>query len=315
MKLTHLNALRAFEAVMRTGTFRSAADELGVTTAAVGQQIRGLEAYLGRNLFRRTASGVLPNEDALRVKSRLTSGFSIIDEVLTELRDRGAANRIAVTLPESFAENWFIRRVPDFYHQNSAVDLRLNASNRRIDLAAEGFDFAIRYCPLPEKGLDAVDLFGDYVVPVCTPAFADRYRLSEGDRSLSGIPLVHLENRTPDPEWANWESWSGVFDIEIDPPEGVVRFSKISSGLQAALTGQGLVLCGIAEAYDAIMSGALEIPFGPAKHVPTGYLYRLVSVSGRPKSLLQRQFQEWVVDTAGAFAESVSGLLQHDPQR
>ena len=79
MKLSHLNALRAFEAVLRTGSFRAAADELGVTTAAVGQQIRGLEAFIGRSLFSRTSAGAHPTDDATRLKARLTSGFSIID--------------------------------------------------------------------------------------------------------------------------------------------------------------------------------------------------------------------------------------------
>ena len=309
MKLSHLNALRAFEAVLRTGTFRSAADELGVTTAAVGQQIRGLEAYLGRNLFSRTSAGAHPMQEASRLGARLTSGFSIIDGVLSELRDDGAANRVAITLPESFAENWFTKRISDFYGRNSGVDLRLNASNRRVDLAADGFDFAIRYSPPPEPGLDAIDLFGDHVLPVCTPAFAERHGLSETLASLADIPLVHLENRTPDPTWANWPDWCAAFGIDGGSASGV-RFSEISSGLQAALAGHGLVLCGVTEAYDAMTGGLLVAPFGPSRHVPTGYSYRLLSVSGRSLSPLQRRFRDWVVDLAADFEQSAARLLE-----
>ena len=67
MKTSHLNALRALEAALRTGSFRSAADDLGVTTAAVGQQIRGLEEYVGRQLFIRKPSGAVPTEAAVGV--------------------------------------------------------------------------------------------------------------------------------------------------------------------------------------------------------------------------------------------------------
>lgn len=294
---------------MRTGTFRSAADELGVTTAAVGQQIRGLEAFLDRNLFSRTPAGAQPTEEALRFKARLTSGFSIIDEVMSELRDERVVNRVAVTLPESFAENWFTKRISDFYRQNSAVDLRLNASNRRIDLASEGFDFAIRYSPPPEAGLDATELFGDYVLPVCTPAFAARYRLSEKVTSLAEVPLVHLDNRTPDPQWANWPAWCSAFGVNAAPEASGVRFSKISSGLQTAIAGHGLVLCGLTEAYDSIAGGLLTTPFGMSKHVPTEYSYRLVSVSGRPMSQLQRRFRDWVIEMAADFRKTVGDLL------
>lgn len=294
---------------MRTGGFRTAAEELGVTTAAIGQQIKGLEAYLGKSLFTRTPTGARPTEEAIRYRARLTSGFSIIGEVLSELKDDRAANRVAVTLPESFAENWFTRRISDFYRQNSAVDLRLNASNRRIDLATDGFDFAIRYSPPPEAGLDASDLFGDFVLPVCTPDFSDRQGLHETMKSLEGIPLVHLENRTPDPRWAGWQDWCAAFDIEAGANPGGVRYSKISSGLQAALAGHGLVLCGITEAYDSIESGLLVTPFGPARHVRTGYRYRLLSVSGRPLSPLQIRFRDWVIDLAGSFERSVAQML------
>jgi len=294
---------------MRTGSFRSAAEELGVTTAAVGQQIRGLEAYLGRTLFLRSSTGAKPTDEALRVKDRLTGGFSILDDVLMELRRVRSANQVAVTLPESFAENWFTRRISEFYRQNSEVDLRLNASNKRIDLAADGFDFAIRYSPPPDSGLDAVDLFGDFVIPVCTPEFATQFSLSEDVRSLSEMPLVHLENRTPDPKWASWQDWSAAFGIETGSDKTGLRFSRISSGLQAALSGQGLVLCGVTEAYDSIMGGRLILPFGPARHMRTGYRYRLLSISGRVMSPQQRRFCDWTIEQAARFRRDVGALL------
>lgn len=312
MKVSHLNALRAFEAVMRTGAFRSAAEELGVTTAAVGQQIRGLEAYLGRTLFQRSPTGAKPTEEALRVKGQLTSGFSILDDVLMELKRDRRANQVAITLPESFAENWFTPRIADFYRQYSAVDLRLNASNRRIDLVADGFDFAIRYSPPPDTGLDAVDLFGDFVMPVCTPAIAERYDLSKDMTTLKGIPVVHVENRTPDPKWANWQDWASAFGIRTlaDPPG--LRFSQISSGLQAALSSQGLVMCGVTEAFDSLVSGRLVMPFGPEKHLETGYRYRLLSISGRVMTTQQRRFCDWTIELAAGFRKSVGALLERE---
>ncbi len=295
---------------MRTGSFRFAAEELGVTTAAVGQQIRGLEAYLGRTLFRRSPTGAKPTDEALRVKDRLTGGFSILDDVMMELRQVRTANQVSVTLPESFAENWFTRRVAEFQRQNPAVEIRLNASNRRVDLAADGFDFAIRYSPPPDSGLDAVDLFGDYVVPVCTPEFSERFSLSADLKRLSGVPLVHLDNRTPDPKWASWQDWFATFGIEPSMDKSGLRFSRISSGLQAALSGQGLVLCGITEAHDSLAGGQLILPFGPARYVQTGYRYRLLSISGRVMSPQQRRFCDWTIEQAAGFRKTVGDLLE-----
>lgn len=309
MKLVHLNALRALEATLRTGTFSRAADELGVTTAAVGQQIRNLESYLGRSLFLRRPTGVQPTEDALRIKTRLTSGFYVIGEVLAEMKDASAARRIAITLPESFAENWFTRRISGFYSQNSEVDLRLSAANRRVDLATEGFDFAVRYSPPPDEMFESIEMFGDYVLPVCTAAFADQYGLHSSIDSLKRVPLVHLENRTPDPDWANWDDWNRACGFDAKAKSEGVRFSKISSGLQAAISGNGLVLCGITEAYDSIKAGILVMPFGGSKHIPTGYRYRLLWIRGRPLSPIQKRFRAWIEELANGFRQDVETLI------
>ncbi len=103
MRVTHLNGFRALEVTLRTGSFRAAANELGVTTAAVGQQIRTLEEYLGRRLFLRTSTGVRPTDLARGVEQKLTSSFSMIEDVSSQLKDEQSKNRLAVTLPSSFA--------------------------------------------------------------------------------------------------------------------------------------------------------------------------------------------------------------------
>ena len=234
MRVTHLNGLKALEVTLRTGSFRAAADELGVTTAAVGQQIRTLENFLGCKLFLRTSSGAQPTEHALRIEQKLTASFSTIEDVINQLKYRQPKNRLAVTLPSSFAENWFAGRLPDFYRLNSEIDLRLDASNRLVDLLTEDFDFAIRYGqPSPEL-YEEQQLFGDFVLPVCTPAFANQYRLSNKQKSLEGVPLIHLGERTPDPQWADWMNWGEAFGFQADSLQAGILLTEFNSGIQTA---------------------------------------------------------------------------------
>ena len=309
MRVTHLNGLKTLEVALRTGSFRTAADELGVTTAAVGQQIRTLENFLGCKLFLRTSTGVQPTDQALRIERKLTASFSTIEDVISQLKYRQPKNRLAVTLPSSFAENWFAGRLPDFYRLNSEIDLRLDASNRMVDLLTEDFDFAIRYGqPSPEIYEDK-QLFGDFVLPVCTPEFANRYRLSNKQKSLEGVPLIHLGERTPDPRWADWMNWGEAFGFQTDTQQAGILLTEFNSGIQTAIRGQGLVLCGITEAYNAIKEGILVTPFGPKLNCPTSYQYRLVSVHGRELSKLQDQFQSWVVKIANEFRSEVNEFI------
>jgi LysR family glycine cleavage system transcriptional activator len=309
MKVVHLNALRALEVTLRRGNFRAAAEELGVTAAAVGQQVRTLEDYLGRKLFVRTNVGVRPTDHALSAQQRLTTCFSTIEDVINQLKIRQPNNRLAITLPSSFAENWITDRLPEFYKMSAEIDLRLDATNRMVDLLTEDFDFAIRYSQPASEDYDELVLFGDYVLPVCTPEFADKYCLSHRLKSLEGVPLIHLDERTPDPVWADWEKWGEAFGFDPVFLQDGIHLTQFNSGIQTAIRGQGLVLCGIVEAYNAIKEGLLINPFGPEMCFPTSYQYRLVSVRERSLSRLQIQFQNWVAKIARDFQIELNEFL------
>lgn len=306
MTVSHLNALKALESTLRNGSFAAAASELGVSPAAVGQQIRGLEAYLGRQLFFRDGRGIKPHDDTLAIQPSLNASFTAIGDLMNQLRDQPSRNRVSVSLPGSFAEHWFTPRVADFYRRHSDLDMRLNATNRMVDLSAEGFDFAIRYARPDGVRFQEWELFGDAVLPVCSPEFLRRHENWLVRRSLNKVPLVHLENRTPDPDWPDWRAWALRFGFEFDRTAPGLRLSQVGSGIQAALAGQGLVLCGLVEAHDAIQQGALVIPFDRNLCYPTGFRYRLVTPQGRRLSQVQRDFRDWVLDTAAAFRDQLA---------
>lgn len=310
MKIAHLNGLKVFETVLRKGSFRAAGEELSVTTAAVGQQIRALEEYLGYQLFFRTSKGVKPCDEARLVKEKLTANFAEIEQIAVQLKNSNRETRVAVTLPKSFVENWLVSHLSEFYRLNVEIDLRLNASNRMVDLVTEDFDFAIRYGhPQDNTIYEERVLFGDYVLPVCSPDFAARYKLSKSKQSLEGVPLVHLGQRTPDPKWANWEMWCESFGFSMDSKEKGPELTNVSSGLQAAVAGHGLVLSGVTEAYYALNTELVVMPFGPTLNCPSSYKYRLIFVRGKSLSTLQEQFRDWIVDISEDFSKTIASLL------
>ncbi len=309
MHLTHLNPLRALEAALRHGSFTSAAEELGITPAAVGQRIRILEQYLGRELFLRSPQGIKPTEDSAKLREELGESFATIASVLEKLKAGTTRNRISVTLPASFAENWLTPLISKFYQRHLEVDLRLDASNRDVNLQVEDFDFAIRYGLPVEEPLQETILFGDNVLPVCSPEFAASYNLNANTRSLEDVPLIHLINRTGDPGWVGFNGWGKKFEFAPDHLNHGVRYSRISSGLQSAVTGQGLVLCGLTEAFNEISKSRLVTPFGPSKRCPTHYEYRLIWIRGKELSPLQENFIVWILEKASEFRAQVSDLL------
>ncbi len=309
MKTSHLNALRALEAVLRTGSFSSAADDLGVTTAAVGQQIRGLEEYVGRQLFIRKPSGAVPSEAAVGVMVELTAGFGSISNVLENLQRPNLDNRLSVSTSLAIAEYWLTPRMPNFYAICDQFDLRIDTTHRLVDLRSEEFDFVIRFGPKPDETLESVFLFDGCVVPICTPEFAAQYDLSENAKSLTGVPLIHVKEETTDPGWLNWTGWSRKYGFQYEERSTIPEFPRLSSGLRGAKEGLGIVLCGMVESFSALADGSMIMPFGGKSATRSEFSYRLVSLRGRARSKTQNDFRDWMASEAETYRLEVDSLL------
>ncbi len=309
MKTPHLNALRALEAALRKGSFRSAADELGVTTAAVGQQIRALEEYIGRQLFVRKPSGAVPTESAIGVAAELTASFGSISAVLAGLQQPDTDSRLSVSMSLAIAEYWLTPRLPRFYATCDQFDLRIDTTHRLVDLRSEEFDFVIRFGPEPDDALESVFLFDGCVVPICTPEFAAQYCLSESTTSLDGVPLIHVKEETTDPGWLNWARWSKKYGLEYEERSAIPEFPRLSSGLRAAKEGLGIVLCGMVESFSSLTDGSMIMPFGGKYATRSEFSYRLVSLQGRARSKTQNDFRDWMAAEAETYRSDVQNLL------
>lgn len=309
MKISHLNALRALEAALRNGSFRSASDELGVTTAAVGQQIRDLEQYVGRQLFIRKPSGAVPTEVAERVALELTSGFGSISSVLAVLQRPGSESRLYLSMSLAIAEFWLTPRLSDFYGISDQVELRIDTTHRLVDLESEDIDFVIRFGPFPAERLESTFLFDGYVVPICTPEFASKHGLSENTKSLDGIPIIHVKSETTDPGWLDWKSWSKKNGIEFRERSSIPEFPRLSSGLRAAKEGLGIVLCGMVESFSSLADGSMIMPFGPCSATRSDFAYRLVSARVRTRSKTHEDFKHWMAEQAETYRHHVQSLL------
>ena len=309
MRTSHLGALRALEAALRTGSFRSAADDLGVTTAAVGQQIRGLEEFVGCQLFVRKPSGATPTEAAIGVATELTAGFGSISTVLERLKEPVLDNRLSLSTSLAIAEYWLTPRLPNFYAVCDQFDLRIDTTHRLVDLRSEEFDFVIRFGPKPDETLDSVFLFDGCVVPICTPEFAAKYGLSESTTSLEGVPLIHVKEETADPGWLNWARWSKKYGLEYKGEEPLPEFPRLSSGLKGAREGLGIVLCGMVESFSALANGSMTMPFGAKSAARSEFSYRLVSLRGRARSRTQKDFKDWMAAEAEIYRDKVEDVL------
>ena len=173
-RLPPLNALRAFEAAARHLSFTRAAAELNVTQTAISHQIRALEERLGVRLFRRLPRGLLLTEEAQRYLPPIRDAFDQIALATERLGAVGASSTLTVSVLPSFAGKWLVPRLGRFRVAHPDLDLRISASSELVDFARDDVDVGIRMGSGRYPGLRVDRLFGESLVPVCSPDAAAR---------------------------------------------------------------------------------------------------------------------------------------------
>lgn len=140
-----LNALRAFEASARHLSFTRAAIELCVTQAAVSHQVKSLEAQLNVALFKRLPRGLMLTREGETLLPVVRESFDRIAHTLGQFEGGHYREVLTVGAVGTFAVGWLLPRLPDFQSRYPFIDLRLSTHNNRVDVAAEGLDYAIRF--------------------------------------------------------------------------------------------------------------------------------------------------------------------------
>lgn len=245
--LPPLNALRAFEAAARHGSFRAAAEELHVTPTAISHQIRHLEDLLGCALFRRRPRPMRLTAAGQRLFPPLRDGLDRISAGVAAVRTPAAAGPLVITTTRAFASRWLIPRLGELRQACDGRELAVHTSEEVIDLHAGGADLAIRYTRAPAPDLECRRLFCDRYLPVCSPALiSDRY-LAGGPADLTDCTLIHFDWKLPDPEAPTWNLWlrharEAFPDAALPNPDTGIHFSEEMHAIEAALLGQGIAL-------------------------------------------------------------------------
>jgi LysR family glycine cleavage system transcriptional activator len=170
MKRTHLplNGLRVLDASARHLSFTKAADELAVTPAAVGQQIRALEDMLGVVLFRRTPKGLELTDEAANGLDALRAGFLQFEESVRAMQAGQSSNSLTIAAPRDFTAKWLAARLAVFSKANPETRFTLVAADADVDFTEANLDLAIRLTTGPGEH-EGVKLAAGAYVTVAAP--------------------------------------------------------------------------------------------------------------------------------------------------
>ncbi|MER9232341.1 LysR substrate-binding domain-containing protein [Mesorhizobium sp. M0622] len=243
-RLPPLNAIRAFEVAARAGSFTLAAAELGVSSAAVSQQIRNLETWFGKQLFVRSGNRIVLTDAGHAIYPQTARALGDIAAIGRRMLDGSLRTRLVVSVPFSLAELWLAPRLAvllDAFPQ-MAIDVRVE--DDPVDLVRQNVDLRISYGDYHYPALRMVRLVHDEVLPVCAPELWQRH--GNGDSGLAELHdslFIHTNwgpNYATHPTWADWFAASGG-NRSPDPSQGR-RVGLSSLAVASARLGLGIAL-------------------------------------------------------------------------
>ncbi|WJS87059.1 LysR substrate-binding domain-containing protein [Paracoccus sp. TOH] len=254
MTTAPLNALRAFEAVARLGSFRAASEALFVTQPAVSHQIRHLEEWLGASLFDRSGRvpRLLPHAQALA--RDLTLAFGGIDAACRRARHAPAADFLVVAAIPSVAVCWLIPRLPRFRERHPEVQLRVIYAHHGHEIDFGDVDLAFTFAAARPMGAGfrSEPFLSGISVPVCSPALLDGEAVeSLTPQRMLGLGLLH------DADPAGWQTWLRRAGQPLPETLPGPIFEDFNLLRAAALAGQGVALCSLAMVAPDLAEGRL----------------------------------------------------------
>ncbi|KWT87498.1 LysR family transcriptional regulator [Agrobacterium tumefaciens str. B6] len=283
-----LNGLRAFEASARHLSFTRAAIELCVTQAAVSQQVKGLEKRLGVALFQRLPRGLKITAEGEALLPTVTSSFDQMATTLDRIEAGQVRELLFLGVVGTFAVSWLLPRLQAFQKQHPFIDVRVSTNNNRVDMAAEGLDFAIRFGQGSWHGTDAFRLFEAPLSPLCTP------KLGETLKTPADLMEATLLRSYRADEWSNWFAAAGVTPA-AQVNAGIV-FDTSLGMMEAALQGLGVALAPPSMFSRHLTSGAIIQPFPVTISLGSYWLTRLQS---KPPTPAMQAFSDWMFETMG----------------
>jgi LysR family transcriptional regulator, glycine cleavage system transcriptional activator len=306
-RLPQVAFFQGFEAAARNLSFTKAAEELFLTQSAVSRQIKALEDHLGVALFARRPRSLVLTEAGQTLYRVTTDVLDRLQSAVDQLGSVGRTRQLSITTTTGFASLWLIPRLPRFTNLHPDTDVRISATTDMLNLERSLVDLAIRYCPPETVPEGTIRLFGEEILPVCSPALLrDRSRPLKRPQQLKEHTLLHFDYPGAVKSFMDWRTWLSALGLSDLNPMRALQFSQYEQMIQAAINGQGVALGRQPLVNDLIQSGALVAPF--KRTIVGSRAYFLIESAAASRKPQVHAFVEWLLD-------EITRDSEHDEQR
>ncbi|WP_321394836.1 LysR family transcriptional regulator [Emcibacter sp.] len=268
-----LSNIRTFAVVGQTGSFAEAARRLNLANSVVSKRVKDLEDHLGTRLLIRTTRHVSLTDAGYQYLEQVQKLLHDLEETEESLRRRTQTpiGNIRVAAPLSFGIKYLGPAMSGYLDKYPQVSLNVSFSNRFVDIAAEGYDLAIRVAStLPDSNLMARQICASRRIACASPGYLARHGIPETPRDL----LKHncLTYDTPVRN-KGWPFYHNGRKLHV-PVHGNLTSDNGEFLCAAAICGQGIVLMPTFIVGQALSEGDL-VPILDDYREPEFYIYVL----------------------------------------
>ncbi|MFX1765572.1 LysR family transcriptional regulator [Paraburkholderia sp. A1RI-2L] len=297
-RIPNMSALIAFEAAARHESFTQAAKELFLTESAVSRQIATLESGLGVRLFVRAKQRVVLTRAGKLYGMQVRRSLENLDkDTLSIIVHGSGGGYLELAVLPTFASEWLIPRMKDFNDRTPDVRINMGVRTDTFSFDESHFEAAIHYGKPTWPGTTSDYLFGEEVVPICSPGLLKKPIRKVHE--LLAYPLLHSTTRPH-----GWSQWFASQGVEDNATMQGVRYELHTMLTAGAAAGLGIALVPRFLVEGQLKHLGLVIPFESpaARNAGSDAAYYLVYPTELSHGKPLEAFRAWLLEQAGAYA-------------
>ena len=299
LSLPPLNALRAFEAAARSGSYVAAAEELDVSPAAISQQVRNLEDFLGRKLFMRFNNRVVLTDAGQAVFAGAAGALQAISALTEQVMSGESKSRLVISVLPSIAHRWLEPQLAGLLLHEPKLRVDVRIEDDPVDFARHNIDLRMCYGSNLYPDMTTVLLNHDDVLPVCSPSYLARNpKAADGMAHVPDDDLIHTNWGPSFVSHPTWQTWFAANGIARPEESKGYRVGLSSLALDLARDGVGVALGQRMMGSDDIRTGRLVAVSDRA--LPLGHPYGLVHPPSKLNKPGLRSLIDWLVRKAAS---------------
>jgi LysR family glycine cleavage system transcriptional activator len=236
-RLPPLRALEAFVRVVRVGSARAAADELGLSPSALSRRIGNLEDYTGKKLFSRSGQAMKLTEEGRAFYDSVAPHLEALASAVEAQSDDLGLLRLRLGVLPLFGTQRLFPKLPDLRARHPRLHIDIDTGPHLVDRVGDTLDAAIVLTTTPNHGLHAVQLDENTVHAMCSRSLAAELGPTPALAALSKQTfLVHTDMEL------SFEAWKAALGLEALHPAAIDHYDSGQLILEAAAQGLGIAI-------------------------------------------------------------------------